>query len=291
MTRVDPTLFIANPETDLDKVTVTNEALKKSMVNYLFDADLLDHVGTKAYDTQAVFDTYYTQFSALYRLVDLNNDGLPELIFNGFVSSDDDKEYLEIYGTKKGVVTRLFKEIGHVLAYKIQPNTKEVMLYHHQYPCCENASHNLNRLRLIGNELQLQKRYFIGRDSGMVGPFFPKKVQFTSENKRFSKTTKLYWSPAIVTTDAWPRRSQTNVIASYAASSVYTVLAQTKSWSFVLVKNAPMITPNNVINPANFLQTWIYGWVVNEWGKIGISIYREYETIIVTEWNMKIIFF
>ena len=253
MTRVDPTLFIANPETDLDKVTVTNEALKKSMVNYLFDADLLDHVGTKAYDTQAVFDTYYTQFSALYRLVDLNNDGLPELIFNGFVSSDDDKEYLEIYGTKKGVVTRLFKEIGHVLAYKIQPNTKEVMLYHHQYPCCENASHNLNRLRLIGNELQLQKRYFIGRDSGMVGPFFPKKVQFTSENKRFSKTTKLYWSPAIVTTDAWPRRSQTNVIASYAASSVYTVLAQTKSWSFVLVKNAPMITPNNVINPANFL--------------------------------------
>ena len=264
MTRVDPALFIANPETDLDKVTVTNEALKKSMVNYLFDADLLDHVGTKAYDTQAVFNNYYTQFSALYRLIDLNNDGLPELIFNGFVSSDDDKEYLEIYGTKKGVVTRLFKEIGHVLAYKIQPNTKEVMLYHHQYPCCENASHNLNRLRLIGNELQLQKRYFIGRDSGMVGPFFPKKAQFTSENKRFSKTTKLYWSPAIVTTDAWPRRSQTNVIASYAASSVYTVLAQTKSWSFVLVKSAPMITPNNVINPANFLQTWIYGWVVNE---------------------------
>lgn len=264
MTRVDPTLFIANPETDLDKVTVTNEALKRSMVKYLFDADLLDHVGTKAYDTQAVFDTYYTQFSALYRLIDLNSDGLPELIFNGFVSSDDDKEYLEIYGTKKGVVTRLFKEIGHVLAYKIQPNTKEVLLYHHQYPCCENASHNLNRLRLIGNELQLQKRYFIGRDSGMIGSFFPKKVQFTSENKRFSKTTKLYWSPAIVTTDAWPRRSQTNVIASYAASSVYTVLAQTKSWSFVLVKSAPMITPNNVINPANFLQTWIYGWVVNE---------------------------
>jgi hypothetical protein len=264
MTRVDPTLFIANPETDLDKVTVTNKALKKSMVNYLFDADLLDHVGTKAYDTQAVFDTYYKQFSALYRLIDLNNDGLPELIFNGFVSSDDDKEYLEIYGTKKGVVTCLFKEIGHVLACKIQPNTKEVLLYHHQYPCCENASHNLNRLRLIGNELQLQKRYFIGRDSGMVGPFFPKKVQFTSENKRFSKITKLYWSPAIVTTDAWPRRSQTNMIASYAASSVYTVLAQTKSWSFVLVKSAPMITPNNVINPANFLQTWIYGWVVNE---------------------------
>ena len=264
MTRVDPTLFIANPETDLDKVTITNEALKRSMVNYLFDSDLLDHVGTKAYDTQAVFDTYYTQFSDLYCLIDLNNDGLPELIFNGFVSSDDDKEYLEIYGTKKGVVTRLFKEIGHVLAYKIQPNTKEVLLYHHQYPCCENASHNLNRLRLIGNELQLQKRYFIGRDSGMVGPFFPKKVQFTTENKRFSKTTKLYWSPAMVTTDAWPRRSQINVIASYAASSVYTVLAQTKSWSFVLVKSAPMITPNNVINPANFLQTWIYGWVVNE---------------------------
>ena len=264
MTRVDPTLFIENPETDLDKVTVTNEALKRSMVNYLFDADLLDHVGTKAYDTQAVFDTYYKQFSALYRLIDLNNDGLPELIFNGFVSSDDDKEYLEIYGTKKGVVTRLFKEIGHVLAYKIQPNTKEVLLYHHQYPCCENASHNLNRLRLIGNELQLQKRYFIGRDSGMVGPFFPKKVQFTSENKRFLKTTKLYWSPAIVTTDAWSRRSQTNVIASYAASSVYTVIAQTKSWSFVLVKSAPIIAPTVVINPANFLQTWIYGWVVNE---------------------------
>jgi hypothetical protein len=264
MKRVDPALFIPNPLMNLDDITQENESLKKSMIKYLFDADLLDHVGTKAYDPQADFVTYYMHFSALYRLIDLNKDGLPELIFNGYISPDDDKEYLEIYGTKKGVVTRLFKEIGHILAYKIQPNTKEVLLYHHQYPCCDNASHNLNRLRLIGNELQLQKRYFIGRDSGMVGPFFPKKVQFTSENKRFSKTTKLYWSPAIVTSNAWPGRAPANTITSYAAGSVYTVLSESKSWLFVLVKSPPIIAPNVVINPANFLQTWIYGWVVKE---------------------------
>lgn len=264
MKRVDPNLFISNPLTNLDDITLSNEPLKKSMVKYLFDSDLLDHVGTKAYDTKADFASYYTHFSSLYRLIDINNDGLPELMFNGFISPDDDKEYLEIYGTKKGVVSLLFKEIGHVLAYKIQPNTKEILLYHHQYPCCDNASHNLNRLRLIGDEIRLSKRYFIGRDSGMVGPFFPKKVQFTAKNLRFSKTTIVYWSPAIVTSKAWPGRSSTNAITSYSAGSVYTVLAETKSWIFVLVKNAPIIAPNVVINPANFLQTWIYGWVVKE---------------------------
>jgi hypothetical protein len=119
-------------------------------------------------------------------------------------------------------------------------------------------------LRLVGNSIQQLKRYFVGRDQGMVGPFFPKKVQFTSENKHFLKTTKLYWSPAIVTSNAWPGRAPANTITSYAAGSVYTVLSETKSWLFVLVKSPPIIAPNVVINPANFLQTWIYGWVVKE---------------------------
>lgn len=261
MTRVDPRIFIHDPQTDFDAISTTNEALKMKMVEYLFEQDMLDHLGTKAYDSNADFTKYYKQFGPLYRLVDLNRDAIPELLFNGYVAADDDKEYLEIYISEKGTVQRVFREVGHLLAYKIHPNTREVLLFHHQYPCCENASHNLNRLRLVGTKIVELKRYFLGRDHGMVGPFFPKKSVFTGVNKRFKEKTVVYWSPAVVTANAWPGRTAENKVATYDSASVYVVLAREKKWQFVLVKNAPLMERSRVINPANFTNMWIYGWI------------------------------
>src|SRR5690606_1494991 len=151
--------------------------------------------------------------------------------------------------------------MGHLPAYKIHPNTGEILLYHHEYPCCENASHNLNRLRLVNNKITLVKRYFLGRDHGMLGKFFPEKSRFTGKFAYTTGKTILYWSPEVIGKNAWPRRSEQNIIAPYPDSVPYSTLAQKGKWRFVIMHGAPVIEENRVINPANFTNTWIYGWI------------------------------
>lgn len=264
MTRIDAKIFIANPETDFTKIQVKNEALKSKMVAFLFDNDLIDHIGSKAYDPSALFVNYYTQFASLYQLVDLNNDQIPELIFNGYPGEEREKEQLQIFTTIKGELVSVYNEMGHLLAYKIHPNTKEVLLYHHQYPCCENASHNLNRLRLVNNKITLIKRYFLGRDHGMLGRFFPDKSKFTGKFYATKSKVALHWSPEEINQAAWPRRSEKNVIANYPDSTTYSVLAEKGKWRFVIMHGSPVAEENRVINPSNFSDTWIYGWIKND---------------------------
>ncbi|AEA45248.1 hypothetical protein [Fluviicola taffensis] len=261
MTRVDAKIFIANPETDFSKIRIENETLKAKMVAFLFDNDLIDHIGTKAYDPLALFVNYYKQFGPLYQLIDLNNDKVPELIFNGYPGEEREKEQLQIFTTIKGELVSVYNEIGHLLAYKVQPNTKEFLLYHHQYPCCENASHNLNRLRLVNNKMKLLKRYFLGRDTEMLGDFFPKTSTFTGDFYQTKSKISLHWSPEIIENGAWPRRTDKNIIAYYADSTAYSVLAKKGKWRFVIMHGIPVIEENRVINPANFSETWIYGWI------------------------------
>ncbi|TSJ38994.1 hypothetical protein [Fluviicola chungangensis] len=264
MTRVDAKIFIANPETDFTKIQVKNEALKVKMITFLFDNDMIDHIGTKAYDPTALFVNYYKQFGPLYQLIDLNNDQIPELIFNGYCTEEREKEQLQIFTTIKGELVPVYNKIGHLLAYKIHPNTKEILLYHHQYPCCENASHNLNRLRLIDNRMTLVMRYFVGRDRGMKGHFFPEKSVFSGKFYHTKAKTSLYWSPEVIDQGAWPRRTEKNIIAHYPDSTIYSVLAEKGKWSFVVMHGAPVVEENKVINPANFSTTWIYGWIKND---------------------------
>ncbi|WP_341900949.1 hypothetical protein [Fluviicola taffensis] len=261
MTRVDPKIFIASPETDFLKIQVKNETLKAKMVAFLFDNDLIDHIGTKAYDPSALFVNYYQQFGSLYQLIDLNNDRIPELIFNGYPGEEKEKEQLQIFTTIKGELVSVYNEIGHLLAYKIHPNTKEVLLYHHQYPCCENASHNLNRLRLVNNKITFVKRYFLGRDTGMLGKFFPEKSTFSGTFFATKSKTALHWSPEEINQAAWPKRSETNIIANYPDSTAYSVLAEKGKWRFVIMHGTPVAEANRVINPSNFSGIWIYGWI------------------------------
>lgn len=261
MTRVDAKLFIADPQTDFSAIQLKNDALKAKMVEFLFNNDMLDHIGTKAYDPSALFVNYYKQFASLYQLIDLNNDQIPELIFNGYGSEEREKEQLLIFTTVKGEVVSVYNEMGHLLAYKIHPNTKEVLLYHHQYPCCENASHNLNRLRLVNNKITQVKRYFVGRDTGMSGKFFPEKSTFSGKFYKTTAKTILRWSPDEIEQGAWPRRTEKNIIANYPDSTAYSVLAEKGKWRFVIMHGAPVIEDNRVINPANFTNTWVYGWI------------------------------
>jgi hypothetical protein len=262
MTRIPVGLFIPDPQTDLDRITVKNEALKRRLVRYLFDHDLLNHEHTRAFSLDAQFDTYFKVAAASYRLIDMDRDDIPELVFDGYVSKDDEKEHVEIYRTKNGVPEKIYDDIGHIAAYKLQPNTKEILLFHHRYPCCQNASHNLNRLRLVGGKMQLVKRYFAAREAGdMKGKFFPEKTTFNAKFRETKKDLTLRWSGSVITQNAWTMRTPENIVARYDKGAVYKVLAEENNWYFVLVHASPKQEQNKVINPANFVDTWIYGWI------------------------------
>lgn len=261
MSRIDPKLVISNPSIQFDSISLKDEVKLKNAVQFLFEEMLLDHIGSKAYDSKAKFETYFQVFGSNYRLIDLNNDGIPELIFNGFIDIDQENEMLEIYSMKSGVWTETFKGKGNLLAYKIHPNTNEVLLFLHQYPCCNNGSHNLDRLRLIKGKIQVVKKFFIGRDQGMVGPFFPSSTVFEKKYKTLKKNTVLRWSPSKVESNAWSGRTPENIITIYPKGTKYKVLGASKKWLFVLMKGAPEEGPNVVINPLNFKETWIFGWI------------------------------
>lgn len=261
MTRVNPSIFIHQPLVDFETITVNDESLKEQWVRRLFNEDIINHEGSKAYNSEAKFETYWILYKMNYRLIDINKDGVNELIFNGLISKEDDRERLEIYTIESTKIKRIYDEIGHLLAYKIHPNTKEILLFHHQYPCCVNASHNLNRLRLIDGKFQAVKRYFVGRDTDMKGDFFPKESNFRETFKKTDKITELRWSPEIIEHDAWKNRTQTNLIARYDKDALYTILAKKGKWRFVVVHAVPKDEANQVINPANFKEVWIYGWM------------------------------
>lgn len=261
MRQVDPRLLIAAPETDFSKISEDNQALKIQAIRYLFDQDMLGHMGSKAYDPKADFNAYLDAYEANYFLVDLDRDGILELVFNGFIDPDGEIENIEIYLAVKDEWLPVFTGKGNLIAYKKHPNTGEILLYQHQYPCCNNGSHNLNRLRLAGGKIQLLKRFFVGRDTNMVGPFFPEKSAFDEAYRVLRKETTVHWSPKVVKEHAWEGRTPENVIAHYEAGTIYRVLGKKGRWSFVLLHGPPIQEENKVINPANFGDVWIYGWI------------------------------
>lgn len=264
MTRVNPGLFINQPKTDFETIRYKDEKLKKILIKELFDLDLVDHFGSHAYDLSAKFEDYYERYKNNYYCLDLNRDSIPEIIYSGFFSAEDDREMMEIYSRQNGKMKNVFKQIGHLLAYKIQPNTNEILLYHHQYPCCDNASHNLNRLRLIQGKVKELKQFFIGKESDLVGPFFPEKSVFTGKSYASKGEIELRWSPAKIEVNAWKGRTPSNLISLYSANSVYTVLAKKGRWKFVLVKAVPLPDKKNrVINPDNFKDIFVFGWIKN----------------------------
>ncbi len=261
---VAPNLFIHQPKTDFHAIEMKDEQLKKKLVYKLFHMELIGHYGTKAYGgfTDVDFESYYEQFASKYWMIDMNLDGDPELIFNGYATPDDDMERFSIFTLVHNQMSNVYDGTGLLLAYKIHPNTKEIVLYHHQFPCCSSASHNLNRIRLVNGKIKTLQYYFVGREGDMVGPFFPKKVNFKSTYKRSEKGFHLFWSSAKVGSNAWMGRTDNNEITVFQSNTIYSLLAVKNKWKFVVVKSAPKLDKKNrVINPENFKSTFIFGWI------------------------------
>ena len=260
MPDVPAALFVNGGRTDFDSVLVIDDDFVKHEVKLLFDNDLLSHPFTKSHEANASFENYWKIYRTSWRRCDLNMDDRFELFFNGIVNFQDSMEILEIYVLKDIDYEAVYSSQGRLLAYKIQPFTKEIILYHHQYPCCESASHNINAIRIIDDKINLRKKYFVARPD-MKGVFFPKAVMFDDQYEYLQNKTKLYWSGGVINRDAWTRRTPSNVICRYKKETAYKVLAIEDGWKFVLMNGGPIQEDSRVINTSNFIDVKIFGWI------------------------------
>ena len=265
MPTINSSLFINGGKTDLNTLLKSSDlSFVKNNVEKLFNTDQFDHLFSKAYDLQAKFSIYWEKNKQFWSINDLNKDGKDELLYQKKAVNDEDVEFVEIYTQKKGEYHLIYKESGHFIAYKIQPNTKEIVLFHHQYPCCTNASHTIYLLRLVNGQIKLRKKYFLARDQGMKGDFFPQKVKFKSNYHFLQKETIVRWSPEKITKNAW-KFYQENKLAQYPKNTPYRILSRKGKWAYVEISGEPMIHKKNpyefVINSINFNDVHVFGWI------------------------------
>jgi hypothetical protein len=263
LTDVPAHVFVNNGKTNFDSLFLNMDI--EPIVKKLFEQGELFHDYTLEVHPTSNFQTYWSVFKSRWKAIDMNNDGVAELIMAGRTSSMDQKEYVEIYTLEDSKYKRKFAEVGKLLAYKIQPNTKEIVLFHHRYPCCYSASHNIFTIRFLRGEIHLKDRYFVGRDTGdMVGPFFPESVDYPLENQQLENSSVLYWSPAIVEKKAFENYSEENILAYYTAGSIYKVLHTQGDWLYVLFFSGIDNKATAVMNPQNFINRPVYGWLKRE---------------------------
>lgn len=148
-----------------DKVkAIYNE---KRINHYLIDSD------------RQQFEAYFENYKQYWHAIDLNQDGELELVFQGYYEKGDDREYTEIYCLEGNNYKMKYAEIGALLGYKVNPYSGEIVLYTHEYPCCESYTHTINTLRLISGTIKSKAKFFIARDKGdMKGNFFPTRLNF-----------------------------------------------------------------------------------------------------------------
>ena len=264
MPRINATLFINEGLTDFSTLFKFIDPKLKNKVQVLFENDKLDHVDSKAYDLEATFDKYWEKQSRFWYSLDINLDGENELLYLSEFTEEIEMESFEIYILKNNIYTAILREVGHLIAYKIHPNTKEIVLYHHRYPCCASVSHNINMVRLINNKIVLRKKYVVARDIGMKGDFFPKHVKFSSKMIELKKEVIIRWSPSVISKNA-SESFQNNIVGKYEKGTQFRVLCHKGSWKYVLMCDKPMKRDSNsgIIDTDNFYDVKVFGWMKN----------------------------
>lgn len=254
-------IFVNKGKTNFD--SIFQQTGIGEMVEEAFNQEILYHDYTREVHPNSDFQTYWSVFENRWSAVDIDKDGKEELIMQGKSTVLDEKEYVEIYKKSKEGWKRIYSEVGRLLAYKIHPNTNKIILYHHRYPCCNSSSHNIFTLRLIDDAIITKSKFFVGRDHGdMVGPFFPDTVNYDSPYKKLTSLKKLRWSPDVVEKNAFLNHSETNVIIHYNKGALYKELYRNKKWAFVIMYSGIVIEQAIVINPSNFIDKPVYGWII-----------------------------
>ena len=149
--------FVNNGKTDFSKIYENSENLKEN-IEILFNKDFLDHAYTRAYDIDADFEFYWSKNKMNWHFIDLNNDKINELLFLSNPSGKPDLYSLtELYVKKNNRFKLIYSESGAIYAYKIHKNTKEIVLFHHKFPCCSSKSNNIDMIRVINGKIKLRK--------------------------------------------------------------------------------------------------------------------------------------
>ena len=260
MPRVDVKIFVNKGKTDFDVAFNKNSEKKKAEVEWLFENNQLKHDYSKAVNSELKFGPYWNLFSKNWFLVDLDKDGTEELIFSGKPLVSDEKEQFSLFVKYGAVWKEVFWDDGHLMAYKVHPNTGEIILYHHRYPCCQQFTHMIQKIRWVRNKVRSTKRYFIARDSGIKGQLFPKKSRYPMSYVRLKKAKVLFWSKGKIKNDA-SIFAKTNSIIHYPKSSYYQVLAKENGWSYVMMVSPPKMEESPVANPLNLQDARYYGWL------------------------------
>lgn len=253
--------FFAHLSTNLDslyenkniKNTIKQEYLSKELNHYLVD------------NKRNMFDTYWELYKNSWHTVDLNNDGELEYIFQGKYESDDKQEYTEIYKQQGAQLKLIYLEEGEIKAYQTNPFTGEVILYTHEYPCCEKYIHNIVKLRLVKGKIHEKKKVFFGRETkDMQGPFFVDTFKNEKNYALLDGRKTLYWSDSIINNNAFKTVGKviaSNKICSFPKGTPYKVVGYKNNWCFVLITGLAIDEKSLSINTKNIEYTPIYGWM------------------------------
>lgn len=256
---IPESIFVNEGKTDFNNIFITNESELNENVNQLFDDDVLNHEYSKAFDLNSKFVDYWLKQKQFWHLIDLNHDGVNEMFYSNDNLQAEDISF-EIYVKANNKYVARYFEKGKLIAYKIHPKTNEIILFRHQYPCCSNISHNIEMVRFLNNNFHLRKKYFVARPDEMKTKLFPSKVNYKSNYHYLKEESKIRWSAEVIKEKA-ARTSNENVISKFPKGSVYKVLSIEKGWKYVLMCSEPSKETNRIINPANFVNTHIYGWI------------------------------
>jgi hypothetical protein len=115
-----------------------------------------------------------------------------EFIYCCETNESKENNFIEIYVQQSGKLKLLFKEKGSLIAYKIQPNTKEMILFHHKYPCCRTVSHNINMIRMVNNKIHLRQKYFVVNPEDTSFKIFPNFVHYSSKYYYLKNNKKIF---------------------------------------------------------------------------------------------------
>lgn len=258
MPRVDYKLMVADFQDDIQQFQLNQEEIKKA-VSWLFENDRLDHDFSKGITANTSFEVYWKNLGKDWYMVDMNQDGQKELIYSGKSFRAEEKEFFQLFMKYGSVWKQDYWDEGHFAGYQIQPNTGEILLVHHRYPCCYQASHNINRLRLVRGKIKMYKKLFLARDSAMKGQFFPEKVTYTTNVLFLKKETMLRWSGEKIDTDAM-FSSPTNEILPYEKGASFQILASKGDWKYVVMLSPPKNVPSRVANAQNLQDVHVMGW-------------------------------
>ncbi|SFT42514.1 hypothetical protein SAMN05216474_0493 [Lishizhenia tianjinensis] len=257
-----PLNMIHGLRTHVDSVFIATPELKEA-VKTLYTGKMINHYLED--DGRENFETYFSLYKEFWHFIDLNQDGQLELLFQGKYEATDDRAYTEIYTLSENKYVLSYVEIGALLGYKINPNNNEIILYTHEYPCCESYTHNISTLRFIRGEIKVKKKFFIARDKeDMKGEFFPDSLHFKGTYQISKQEIALYWSPTPITENAFVggiRRLQTNLICHFPEHTLFRILAETPDAYYILITGKAKEENGLPINVANLEMIPIYGWI------------------------------